>query len=184
MQNSFFESDSWNFFEKPLANRVAPIDPETHPIEFQTLHKKLLESNARPYGLAISHLSDKHLNGETIDDAAAVNFPYELRFRSPIKEEFDFDIDEDENEDNERWFWWARLRNQLKAGDTVYEVYGLTAPEALGGVEVKIADVKMQTDLYTSELGDEHLYFRHRPLHIDIRKYKERSWKVHENNTN
>jgi hypothetical protein len=113
-----------------------------------------------------------------------VNFPYELRFRSPIKEEFDFDIDEDENEDNERWFWWARLRNQLKAGDTVYEVYGLTAPEALGGVEVKIADVKMQTDLYTSELGDEHLYFRHRPLHKDIGKYKERSWKVHENNTN
>ena len=34
VQNSFLESDSWNFFEKPLANRVAPFDPETNPIEF------------------------------------------------------------------------------------------------------------------------------------------------------
>ena len=26
VQNSFMESESWNFFEKPLANRVEPFD--------------------------------------------------------------------------------------------------------------------------------------------------------------
>ena len=116
------------------------------------------------------------MNGETITDEADVNFPYELRFRSPAKERFDFEDNEDP--------WWARLREGLSAGDTIYEVYGLTAPEALGGVEVKIADVKMQSDLYTSETADEYLYFRHRALHHDVRRFKERSWKMHENKTN
>ena len=61
--------------------------------------------------------------------------PYELRFRSPNKEDFAF-ADNSEN-------WYDRLRDNLDVGDTIYEVYALTAPEPLGGTEVKIADVKL-----------------------------------------
>ena len=43
VQNSFMESESWNFFEKPLANRVAPFDENDQPIQFKTVHKKLTE---------------------------------------------------------------------------------------------------------------------------------------------
>ena len=45
----------------------------------------------------------------------------------------------------------------------IYEVYGFTAPEHLGGAEVHIANVKLTTDLLFSKMGDELLYFRHRP---------------------
>ena len=31
LQNSFLSSGSWNFFEKPLANRVKPFDPVENP---------------------------------------------------------------------------------------------------------------------------------------------------------
>ena len=66
MQNSFLQSESWNFFDKPLANRVKPLDPVENPIEFETLHRKLLEATSMPYGTAISHLADKHLDGEPV----------------------------------------------------------------------------------------------------------------------
>ena len=35
--SSFLENDSWNFFEKPIGNRIDPITEEDHPIEFQTM---------------------------------------------------------------------------------------------------------------------------------------------------
>jgi len=82
LQNSFMASDSWNFFKEPLANRVAAFDPEEHEIQFNTVHRKLLEANAMPYGTAISHIADKHVNGDTID-RENVKIPYELRFRLP-----------------------------------------------------------------------------------------------------
>lgn len=142
VQNSFSESDSWNFFEKPLANRVTPFNETDNPIEFKTVHLKLTESKNLPYGLAIGHIGDKYLNGDMIENREDVKIPYELRFHSPNKEEFAF-ADNSEN-------WYDRLRDNLDFGDTIYEVYALTAPEHLGGAEVKIADVKLQTDLLAS----------------------------------
>ncbi len=75
-------SDSWNFFEKPLANRVAHFDPKEHEIQFKTVHRKLLEVNNMPYGTAIGHIADKYVTGESID-RKNVSIPYELRFRLP-----------------------------------------------------------------------------------------------------
>ena len=37
VMDSFLESSSWNFFEEPLKNRVTKFNPETHPIEVETL---------------------------------------------------------------------------------------------------------------------------------------------------
>ena len=153
VQSSFTESDSWNFFERPLANRVEPFNEIDNPIEFQTVHRKLRENKSMPYGLAIGHIGDKYLNGEMIEDRADVKIPFELRFKSPNKEAFEAP----DNSEN----WYDRLRDNLDAGDTIYEVYALTAPEALGGTEVKIADVKLETDLMASQEADEFLYFRH-----------------------
>ena len=146
VQNSFSESDSWNFFEQPLSNRVEPFNEIDNPIEFKTVHLKLTESKELPYGLAIGHIGDRYLNGDLIENKADVKVPFELRFKSPNKEEFDF-ADNSEN-------WYDRLRDNLDAGDTIYEVYALTAPEALGGTEVKIADVKLETDLLASQKSD------------------------------
>ena len=70
-----------------------------------------------------------------------MKIPYELRFKphGTVGEDFNF-TDNNEN-------WYDRLEQGLKAGDVLYDVYGLTAPESLGGIEVKIAEVQLQSDL-------------------------------------
>ncbi len=85
------ESNSWNFFKEPLANRVAPFDPIEHEIQFETVHRKLVEANVMPYGTAISHIADKYVNGDSID-RENVSIPYELRFRLPESEMDMFDF--------------------------------------------------------------------------------------------
>jgi len=49
----------------------------------------------------------------------------------------------------------------IEKGTIIYSVFGWTAPEELGGKLVRIANLKLLTPLYTSEFGDEFLYFRH-----------------------
>jgi len=71
--NSFRQSDSWNFFEKPLASRIItnkelkkmPADI-TDTIMMDTLFKKMAEGSSRPFGLGISHVADKNNNGDSI----------------------------------------------------------------------------------------------------------------------
>ncbi len=91
LQNSFMASDSWNFFKEPLANRVAAFDPVEHEVQFNTVHRKLLEANAMPYGTAISHIANKYVNGDSIE-RGDVSIPYELRFRLPASEMDMFDF--------------------------------------------------------------------------------------------
>ena len=47
----------------------------------------------------------------------------------------------------------------IRAGETILEVYALTAPPRLDGELVKIADIMLKTDLYTSKFADERLHF-------------------------
>jgi hypothetical protein len=55
-------------------------------------------------------------------------------------------------------------------------VFGWTAPEALDGELIKIADIKLLTDLYTSDFGDNRLFFRHQSIAKD-RKHWPRAWR-------
>ncbi len=73
--SSFQENESWNFFEKPIGNRVKPITEEENPIEFQTMLQKILEANVHPFALRIGHLGERLADGSTVSD---VNIPYEI----------------------------------------------------------------------------------------------------------
>lgn len=64
----------------------------------------------------------------------------------------------------------------IKAGETILEVYALTAPPALDGQLVKIADIVLSTDLYTSRFGDERLHFQHVRVWNDY-AYWPREWR-------
>ena len=119
------------------------------------------------YGTAIGHVADRTLEGVAIDKEN-VKIPYELRFKLPEARKQDFAFT-DNNED-----WFERVKAGLSEGDVIYEVYALTAPEPLGGEEVLIANVRLQTELQFSQRGDEFLYFRHRPQHLDRKYYP--SW--------
>ena len=170
LQSDMMASGSWNFFKGPLKNRLTPFDPVEHETQFKTVHRKMLEANAMPYGTAIGHIADKMEDGTPVPKDQ-VKIPFELRFRLPAE-----DMERFEFTDNEE-AWYDRLQDDLVEGDIIYQVYGLTAPETLGGTEVHIANVRLLTDLVPSQAGDEHLYFRHRPQHKDLQYFPERSWK-------
>ena len=55
------------------------------------------------------------------------------------------------------------------------DVYALTAPPSYeGGSErVKIAEIKLLTELYTSKHGDERLYFQHKRARTDLRYFPD-----------
>ena len=58
---------------------------------------------------------------------------------------------------------------RIPEGTNILEVYALTVPLVLGGIHVKIADIKLKTSLVTSRFGDERLYFQHRRISRDRR---------------
>ena len=80
--------------------------------------------------------------------------------------------------------WYDQLKDAHSVGDIIYEVHALTAPTGeLGGELVKIADIKLLTELHTSQWADQNLYFRHKGLYWDF-KYWPRSWRKHEREWN
>jgi len=122
--NSFRQSDSWNFFEKPLASRLIvkkefekmPADI-TDEIMMDTLFKKFAMGSTRPFGTGVAHIADKQNSGEKVKFKDTVA-PYELRFKSPLRSRFS-----EERTSNE---WYEEIKNEVKEGEIVYEVYAFT----------------------------------------------------------
>jgi len=136
----------------------------------------MLEANVHPFALRIGHVGEMYTDGTQIN-SSAVKIPYEVRFTSKISNEFD-SAKEFDSEGNQI-MWYDQLKDAHELGDTIYEVHALTAPEALGGELVKIADINLMTELHTSRWADENLYFRHKGLYWDFR-YWPKDWRHHE----
>ena len=96
--SSFLENDSWNFFEKPIGNRIEPITEEDHPIEFQTMLQKILEANKFPFAVRIGHIGEQYTDGSNVTKSE-VNIPYEIQFTSKIASEFGSEKEFDSNGD-------------------------------------------------------------------------------------
>jgi len=65
-----------------LTTRVKPFDPTANNMEYimdETLRKKMVEGNPRPFGLAVGHIAKMRNDGSTLDDADVVT-PYQLHF--------------------------------------------------------------------------------------------------------
>ena len=86
---NFTGTDSWNFLENPMMNRVAPFDPVEHQCEENTIRKKLTEASMWPYVCSVSQIADwapsLDAQGQTVD-SAAISFPFHLIFDSPKKD--------------------------------------------------------------------------------------------------
>ena len=67
---------------------------------------------------------------------------------------------------------------RIKKGEVLFTVFGWTAPneEGFDGRRVKIAEVKLKTDLYTSEFGDERLFFKHTDIRNDMVEHWSADW--------
>jgi len=55
----------------------------------------------------------------------------------------------------------------------LYKVYGLSAPQELGGVEYYIGDLIITSKLTSSNWGDSHLFFRHQLMDDDLKIHPE-----------
>jgi hypothetical protein len=74
--------------------------------------------------------------------------PYELHFKNTL------DVENLENRLN----WYTHMKD-IPAGTNLFEVWAWTKPQECGGIYEKIADIELQTKLYTSEAGDNRLFF-------------------------
>ena len=169
---SFTPTDSWNFFEYPMSNVVKPFDKEDHDIERQTVLKKMVEANQRPFGTAISDIARCNLDGSTEDE---VKVPYRLEFKGipQFKHEKQYVKEED---GTDRWVWWHEQLRGIPEDTNIFEVWGWTAPEKLDGELVHIADIKLLSELHYSEFGDNRLFFRHQSIGKD-RKHWPKAWR-------
>ena len=107
---------------------------------------------------------------EDIDYIKKSVVDYELHFESQFKD----DLDDPEIQD---MIWYRQLQAKIPKDSIILDVYAVTMPDALvDSKRVKIAEIKLLTELYTSKHGDERLYFQHRKIQRD-RKYYPKEWK-------
>ena len=57
----------------------------------------------------------------------------------------------------------------IPANSTLFDVYATDLPTELGGTEKLIAHMVTQSDLVTSNWGDEHMFFRHQRMDDDLK---------------
>ena len=80
---SFKETDSWDFFEYTMKNRVEPFDPVEDADLMATIITKLTEGDNRPFSTAVCPFAEYN---ETEDiPQEDVVMPYEVWFTSPFK---------------------------------------------------------------------------------------------------
>lgn len=54
---------SWDFFDRPLRNRIEPFDPDVDKIAVRTIERKLFDGTGRPYVTGVRDLYTKKLDG-------------------------------------------------------------------------------------------------------------------------
>ena len=153
---SFENSGSWNFLKKEMLTRVAPFEDDSCPD--LTLRKKLTEGQQWPYSCGI-HEIFKHLsNGSDLDDSA-VNTPYELSFEANEPYATMFSDEKEYDADGNQVNWYDQLKT-IKKGAELFSVKALVAPPNHSDYAwVTIGTITLTTDLYTSEFGDDRLFF-------------------------
>ena len=149
---SFHPTESWNFFNTDLINRVEPFD-ETDEVDkmlLDTIIEKLITGDNQPFSTAIGNFAEFNINTESLDQSTVVS-PYELYFRAP-------DAIKDQMHDELQDPWYADLLTVGKAGTHILDVFVISDPDE---AEVKIAEITLDTDLVTSKFGDERFFFQH-----------------------
>ena len=86
--------------------------------------------------------------GKAVEDPV---FPYYLRFEPTGAVEFPSTYDKP----------YPEQLASIPAGTDLFRIYAWTAPKELGGEEIYIGDLITESEMPTSNWGDNHLYFRH-----------------------
>lgn len=169
--------ESWDFFHRPLGNRVDRFEDDSEDCERAALETKMLQANPFPYATSVVfpavHDTSDYLDPQVIWPKTDTRFnaPYGLEYESTTHLANDNLAP-----------WYDRVKDEWNPSiDTGIEkpfidVYAWTAPKTLDGKRVKIAEIVLKSKLYTSVTGDQRLFFQHKRIKHD-RKYWPRAWK-------
>jgi len=111
---SFLPSESFDFFNAALSNRVEQFDT-TNQVEYimdETLRKKMTEGSIRPFATGLSEVARKKCDGSVLANDDVVS-PFQIFFKSPLKGLM-------EGNDIE---WYSQVVDLADEGDVVYEVF-------------------------------------------------------------
>lgn len=137
----------------------------------QTIQKKLVEAHNRPFMTAASMPARYGEDGVLIDDWVT---PFTIEYEVAI-DPADYGITDAKefDADGNQVAWYTQLQ-RIPAGTTLYNVYGITNPEGIetkiegATVErIKMATIKLESELLTSKFGDERLHFQHARFNKD-----------------
>lgn len=144
--------DSWNYFKNDWVNHIPKV-------QTKALYPMLLKFYTETYYIQAVGLSemasiDQHGN---VEDSPV--FPFSLRLVPSTRLQWSDDYTVD-------------IIEQLKgipANMDIWTIYGLDAPEELGGVEHKIGTLVTKSAAVTSNFGDVSMYYRHQRAEDDIK---------------
>ena len=140
----------WNFFEKDFTNHIGAA-------EGAALHAVALKFSTETPWIQSVGLSDFAQIGEDGQKVAAPVFPFRMRFH-PNKDTHFLISNERQKSD---MAYISQLEMMVPADTILYDVYGLDAPEALGGAEHLMGTLQLDGKLTRSKWGDQELFFRH-----------------------
>ena len=142
---------SFNFFENDW-NTIIP----TAGVALLPVALKFYTATAWIQVCGLSDMASHTQDGTAADTPV---FPFRLRFEPSGQVEFPSDTYED----------YRVQLSTIQAGTTLFKVHAMDAPEELGGQEIYIGDIVTDSEMTTSNFGDEHLFFRHQKADDDIK---------------
>jgi len=144
--------ESWNFFENDFTTHI----PAAQSISLLPLAAKFNTATDYIQAIGVSDWAQHKSDGLAVDD---VHFPFSMRFHPTGEFEF-----------SQTWsgtYFLDQLAT-IPEGSTLYEVYGMSAPEELGGKEYFIGNLVSTSALTSSNWGDNGLFFRHQWAEADV----------------
>lgn len=148
--------DSLNFFANDFVNHI----PDPTSIALKPLEARFATATDWIQAVGLSEMASYAQDGS----AETPVFPFSLRFSPGGAYSFPDTVSNG----------YTDFRDDLKtiqSGTVLYNVYAMDAPAELGGTEKQIAQIVTQSEMTTSNWGDEHLYIRHERVSDDF-KYK------------
>ena len=134
---------SWNFFENDWRNHIPFSDDKTK----WPLAQKFATATPWIQTVGLSDYAEYDQTGKRFEPV----FPWELRFEPTGKIEFPKEFDKP----------YTEQLATIPRGKTLFRVYALDKPTELGGTERQIGVLVTDSEMITSNWGDENLFFRH-----------------------
>ena len=88
-------------------------------------------------------------------------FPWNLRFQPSGEVEFPSTVADGYTD-------YTEQLASIPLATNLWDIYAMDKPVELGGTEMKIGQMILNSQLTTSNWGDEHMYFRHERMEDDL----------------